>query len=229
MSKVKVLGISGSLRDEGGNSDIMLRELLKSVNRYGGEPKLIRLAGMNIKNCEGCASKTKEKELCTYPCIHDGLDDTSFLLNEIAQCDALAIATGVYWLSKSSWLQLLFEKMTALENNRYRITEKFGHDPLEGKPFAVLVSYESYGASSVAQNVSEALSGMGFAKVPYGSIPKPNILNGKLVRMGMRLIKVNSWAYIQNTIRLVGRDLVLRTEKLAGYQFDDGEFEEPRD
>jgi multimeric flavodoxin WrbA len=57
----KILGISGSLRGKEGNSDKMLREFMGYVERYGGEPEIIRLTDMNILTCEGCASKTKDK------------------------------------------------------------------------------------------------------------------------------------------------------------------------
>lgn len=224
----KILGISGSLRGAEGNSDKMLREFMAFVERYGGKPEIVRLTDINIITCEGCASKTKDKLAWTFPCVHDGLDDTSELLKKIIECDGLVVASGTYWGDKSSLVQQLFEKMTPLENNRYDILDKFNRDPIEGKHCAVLVSYNSYGASSVAESIDKALACMGFARGPYGVIPQPDILNGKLVRVGLKVLHIPYYDWIQNTMRLIARDMVIRSQLLADHQFDDGEFIEPR-
>jgi hypothetical protein len=150
------------------------------------------------------------------------------LLDKIIGCHGLIAASGTYWENKSSLLQGLFEKMTSLENNRYDIREEFNKDPIEGKHFAALVSYNSFGASSVAESIGRALSGMGFAKGPYGVIPQPDILNGKIVRIGLKVLHIPYYEYIQNTMRLIARDIVIRSQLLANHHFDDGEFIEPR-
>lgn len=118
--------------------------------------------------------------------------------------------------------------MTPLENNRYEIRNEFKRDPIEGKPFVALVSYNSYGASSVAESIARALSGMGFARCPYGAVPQPDMLNGKLVRVGLKVLKIPYYDYIQNLMRLLARDMIVRSQLLADHQFDDGEFIEPR-
>jgi multimeric flavodoxin WrbA len=225
---VKVLCISGSPRGEKSDSEKMLQLLINHIRKFGGEVELIRLADKNIMQCEGCYSTTRDGAKCTYPCIHQGKDDIGEILEKIISADSLAIATPIYWGTSSALVHRLIEKMTSLENNREEIEKKSGRDPMLGKPFALLCSQEAEGASMGLSHLTWALSGMGFMLLPWGMIFKPALLNRKLVRAGLRIIRERKFEWINNTIRLAARALVSVPRQLEGFSFDDHKVKEPR-
>jgi len=224
--KIKVLGISASPRVAGGvsHSDKMLMELLNQVHIFGGKSDRIVLAKKKIASCEGCYS-VKSSE-CVFPCIHT--DDTNEVLTEIANADAIVFATPVYWGSASSLLHILIEKMTALENNRWKITDEIGRDPLEGKPFVIIASQLMEGATQMMSQTSTALVQMGMFPVPYGFIFQHSLLLKRGVRLGLRVIGERRFAHTEIDIRLAARNLVGLSTLLknANYRFDDDAMRE---
>ncbi len=229
--KIGVLGISCSpRREEGGHkfsrSEHSLERLMEYVRGFGGETKLIRLSDKIIMPCEGCYSDSDNGKACVFPCIHE--DDTNSILRAIIGCDALVLATSIYWGAPSSLLRILIEKMTALENNAEDIRFLSGREPLEGKPFVLLASQDSEGASLALSQTTWALSHMGMMLLPYGMIFEPALLERPIVRMGLRLIGVQKFEWIDNSIRLAARNLVLLSQQLSGYKFDDYKVIEPK-
>lgn len=229
--KPRILGISCSPRREKkghkfSRSESLLEGLLRHVENFGGEAKMIRLADKIIMSCEGCYSDSEDGTKCTFPCVHE--DDTNAILNEIVACDALALATSIYWGGPSSLLRILIEKMTSLENNSEEIFRTSGREPLEGKLFVLIASQDAEGASLALSQTVWALSHMGMMLLPYGMIFEPALLERPIVRMGLRLIGVRKFEWIENATRLAARSLVLLPSLLAGYSFDDYKIIEPR-
>jgi multimeric flavodoxin WrbA len=221
--KIKVLGISASPRavDIGASlSDQMLSQLLYDAISFGGEAKKIVLAQKTIAPCEGCYSEGIKK--CVFPCVHED-DDTNEVLREIMNADALVIASPVYWGSAWSGLYALLQKITALENNRWKIFDETGRDPLEGKPFAILASELMEGATQMMSQISSALIAMGMFPVPYGLIFKHSLTSKRGVSLGLRLIGERRFAHTEIDIRLAARNLVELPKllKSARYRFDD--------
>ena len=229
--KVKVLGISCSPRreDEGhglSRSEYLLEKIMKYSRDFGGQTEIIRLSDKKIKICEGCYSDSKGGLACVFPCIHQ--DDTNLVLQAIIDCDALVFSTPIYWGGVSSSFRILVEKMTALENNAKDIFRAIGKEPLEGKIFALLASEDSEGASMALPQVAWAFNHMGMIIVPYGMIFEPALLQRTIVKLGLRLIGIRKFEWIENSIRLAARNLVLLPKQLSGYQFDDYKIDEPR-
>jgi multimeric flavodoxin WrbA len=233
--KIRVLGISASPRAAQENiksdinhgtslSDAMLVDLLNYIETFGGEAQIIRLAEKKIAPCAGCYSQ--EEKACVFPCIHED-DDTNQILEEIMKADALAFATPIYWGSVSSLLRILIEKMTVLENDRWNIYDRTGRDPVEGKPYVLLATQISEGASLALSQMVWSLNNMGLIFLPYGFIYKQSILNRKIVRLGLRLIGERKFEWAENTLRLAARNLVLFTAAIKDYSFDDDTEREP--
>ncbi|MDP3764636.1 MAG: flavodoxin family protein [bacterium] len=223
---MKLLGISASPRESGSRSEQLLVQLLNHAKGFGAEVELLRLQEKKILPCEGCYSK--KPWLCTFPCIHKDIDDTQLVLEKIIQVDALAIATPVHWGGSSSLLSTLLGKMTAIENNQDEIWKKYGKEPLAGKPFALIASQDGDGAAMALSQVNWALNHMGLFCVPWGMIFEPSILKRPIARVGLRLIGERKFEWIENTIRLAARNLVMLSEKLVDHEFDDGLIEEAR-
>lgn len=223
---MKLLGISASPRESGSRSEELLIQLLDHAKNFGAEVELLRLQEKHILPCIGCYSE--KPELCTFPCVHKGQDDTEEVLNKIIRADALAIATPVHWGGPSSLLSIFLGKMTSIENNQDEIRKEYGREPLAGKPFALIASQDGDGAAMALSQVNWALNHMGLFCVPWGMIFEPSILKRPVARMGMRLIGERKFEWIGNTIRLAARNLVLLSQRLVDHEFDDGLVEEPK-
>ncbi len=223
---IKVLGISASPRGSGSRSEQLLVKLLDHARTFGGEVELLRLSEKRILPCEGCYST--KPNLCTFPCIHQYIDNTHEVLEKIIHADALAIATPVHWGGPSTLLSTLIGKMTAIENNQDLIWKKYGKEPLAGKAFALIASQDGDGAAMALSQVNWAFNHMGMFCVPWGMIFKHSILERPVVRIGMKLIGEHKFEWIENTLRLAARNLVILPQLLAGHEFDDGEVKEPR-
>jgi len=229
--KVKVLGISCSPRrkekdHKSSRSERLLERLMDYVDDFGGQTEIIRLADRLILPCEGCYSDSDDGSTCTFPCVHQ--DDTNLVLESIIDCDSLVFATPVYWGAPSSLLRILIEKMTALENNSKEIFGLDGREPLEGKPFVMLASQDAEGASLALSQTAWSLSQMGLMLLPYGMIFEPALLERPIVRIGLRLIGMRKFEWVENSIRLAARSLVEMPKRLAGYSYDDYKVVEPR-
>lgn len=222
--KTRVLCISASPRKEGSRSEELLKKLIKRVWQYGGLVEEIRLAERKIQPCQGCYSEKPKK--CTFPCIHE--DDTNEILKAIIRADALAVSTPIYWGGPSSLLRILIEKMTALENNCDKIVINEHKEPLEGKPFVIVSSQDCEGASLALSQTAWAFCQLGLMLLPYGLIFEPILLKRPIVRFGLRLINERKFEWIENTIRLAARSLVLLPQELKSYTYDDYLVREPK-
>lgn len=219
-SSVKILGISASPHGNGSHSDKLLESLMEQASQFGGQTEIIRLVEKQMLVCEGCYKPGKWKD-CTYPCIHTE-DDTAEILQAIISADALVFATPVHWAGTSSLLQVLLEKMTAVENNRQQIYEDTGREPLEGKPFVGLASQMLEGGVLALTQLVWVLSNMGMFPLPYGLIVKPAALNRPVVRWGLHLIGEGGLEeFIKNNLHLAARNLVGVVKQMRGYKFDD--------
>lgn len=223
---VKIIAINGSLRGEEGAGAKLLNDFLAHVRDFGGQVQTITLAEKNIFPCAGCVSQGQGR--CTYPCVHRD-DDTNSVLQALINADAFVFMAPNYWAGVSSHLQLLLEKMTAIEENHYAIAFKDGREPLFGKPVVLLCSQEGEGASMTLGRLSWALNHMGVWVLPWGMIFKPALLNRGLVRFGMRVINERKFEWVDNTLRVSARNLVCLTAQLKelGYQWDDYKIIEP--
>ncbi|MDD2753491.1 MAG: flavodoxin family protein [Candidatus Portnoybacteria bacterium] len=223
---IKILGISGSPRGAKSSSHKMLETLLAHARSFGAETKVIMLCEKKMKPCEGCVSDSDRE--CEFPCIHCD-DDTNEILQAMIDADAFVFATPVHWSSPSAAIKILIDKMTAIEENRYEITFKNGKEPLFGNPCVLLASQEGDGANMALGWMAGQLRAMGVWALPWGQVFKPNLLNRKLVRIGLRVINQRKFEWVDNTMRADGRNLVLisRMLKESGYQWDDFKYLEP--
>lgn len=119
---MKAVGIVGSPRKEG-NTEILTAHCLKAIAEEGFETELVSLAGLDIKGCNHC-------EYCLK---NDGCsieDDFQSVYEKMAECDALIIASPVYFSSASSLVKGLLERAGYVS---------FRHNPFAGKVGGPLV------------------------------------------------------------------------------------------
>lgn len=120
----RLLGIVGSMRKLG-NCELFIKEISRLIPETH-ELGLIRLPELNIRPCTGC-----------YQCIIAGTcsqqdDDVSFVMESIAQADALILAAPVYFLGAQGSLKNLLDRGFFF----YRSVDRF-----RGKPCILTCTY----------------------------------------------------------------------------------------
>lgn len=151
-----IVGINGSPRKHGASAR-NLEKTLESVEKLGGQVKIVHLIDLNMAFCEGCDSEYPSK--CTYPCIHN--DDTRMLHELLLKADGFILATPTNWLERGGLTENFIDKLTALETmNRFMLKRKVA---------GVTVCCELYGAKGVAKRLKTTFRLMGM-KIPRGSV-----------------------------------------------------------
>lgn len=160
-SKVKVLGISGSSRQQPGmsKSEKLLLTALDNAKGLGAETKFLRLKDLNIRDCEG--NYSENPALCTYPCqtsLKYEDDQMQVVYDAILWTDVLVLATPIRWNNHTALLQKFVERMNAIENSDSWFGKKLIHD----KVAALIVIGHVDGLQHVAGNLFNFLSWLGF-------------------------------------------------------------------
>jgi multimeric flavodoxin WrbA len=125
--KIKVLGISGSARDEfdyaqeKSNSEALLEESIKECKKLGAETEIIQLRKFNIKSCKACYSTTNTH--CHYPCscyqkgTLEADDMSNILYKKVLEADAIIFATPVNNFKVSSLMSLFIDRCISLDGS----------------------------------------------------------------------------------------------------------------
>ena len=108
----RVLGIVGSPR-QGGNTEIMVDEILKGAKDAGAEVEKILLGEMAIAPCQACYSCRDEGK-----CVQ--LDDMQELFEKMKQSDIWVLGTPVYWWGPSAQLKAFVDRWLAKANDLER-------------------------------------------------------------------------------------------------------------
>ncbi len=104
---MKVLGFTGSPR-EGGNTEILVKEILKGASDAGAETKSFNLDKMDITACKACQHcKGNEGECATD-------DDMQEIYKELKEADAFILGSPVYMWQMSAQAKLFTDRLYAL-------------------------------------------------------------------------------------------------------------------
>ncbi len=125
--KIKVLGISGSARDEtdsaqeASNSEELLKKCLEHCKKLGAETELIPLRKYQIEYCKACYSTTNTQ--CHFYCscypkgTPAGDDMTNVLYDKVLWADAIIFATPVNNFKISSLMALFIDRCISLDGS----------------------------------------------------------------------------------------------------------------
>ena len=102
LSNCKVLGIVGSPR-RGGNTEILIDEVLSGAENAGALIKKVILNNLNINPCQACDSCRK-----TGKCIHN--DDMLELLEKMEQSDIWVLGTPIYWWGPTAQFKAFLDR-----------------------------------------------------------------------------------------------------------------------
>jgi len=124
--KIKVLGVSGSGRDEmdmaqeDSNSEELLRRCLKHCEKMGAETELLPLRKYEIRYCKACYSTTNTQchFYCTcYPKGEKGDDMTNMLYDKVLEADAIIFATPVNNFKISTLMATFIDRCISLDGS----------------------------------------------------------------------------------------------------------------
>lgn len=108
---MKVLGIYGSPR-KGGNTEILLEEMLKGAAKEGAEVDRLYVVDYVItpcKECHGCDE--------TGQCVI--LDDMEKIYPRLIDSDVIILASPIFFYGVTAWVKALIDRSQALWARKY--------------------------------------------------------------------------------------------------------------
>ena len=110
---MRVLGIAGSPR-RGGNTDMLLSEVMRGAARQGAEVKTITLSQLNIAPCQHCDG-----------CLETGRckveDDMQMVYDELERADRIVLASPVHFMGVTAQAKAMIDRCQALWAKKYRL------------------------------------------------------------------------------------------------------------
>ena len=108
----RVLGIVGSPR-RGGNTEILVDEILVGAAEAGADTEKIILNELNILPCQACDGCKDGGE-----CVQE--DDMSELLKQMERCQIWILGTPVYWWGPSAQLKAFIDRWYGANQNIFK-------------------------------------------------------------------------------------------------------------
>jgi len=108
---LKVLGIAGSPR-RGGNTDLLLSEVMRGAASRGAEVKTIILNDLTIAPCQHCDA-----------CLEIGRcrveDDMQMVYRELERADRLVLASPIHFMGVTAQAKAMIDRCQALWARKY--------------------------------------------------------------------------------------------------------------
>jgi len=110
-ARLKVLGIAGSPR-RGGNTDLLLAEVMRGAASRGAEVKTIVLDGLLISPCKHCDA-----------CLEAGnckiKDDMQMIYDELEQADRIVLASPIQFMGVTAEAKAMIDRCQCLWARKY--------------------------------------------------------------------------------------------------------------
>lgn len=111
--QVKILGLSGSPR-RGGNTDILLEEMLKGAEEQGARTEKIIISQLTFTPCIEC-----------HGCDEDGVcvlkDDMEEVYPKLLEADWIILASPIFFYGVTAWTKALIDRVQSLWVRKYRL------------------------------------------------------------------------------------------------------------
>jgi len=107
---MKLLGICGSHRKAGSNSEWMVKTVLESAKKHGARVELIRISDHDIKFCTAC-------DTCYAPDADNDCvikDDMRKIYKKLLEADGLVFGTPNYFRNVSAMMKNFMDRTNAL-------------------------------------------------------------------------------------------------------------------
>ncbi|MDD5438029.1 MAG: NAD(P)H-dependent oxidoreductase [Patescibacteria group bacterium] len=161
---MKVLGISGSAREEMGmaqeesNSERLLKVCLKDCQNLGAETELVQLRKYNIQHCKCCYSSVNTQ--CHFYCscypkgTPQGDDMSNLMYDKILGADAIIFATPVNNFKMSTLMAAFIDRCISLDGSLQPA------DPKSPKDKALNVKHMKF----IELTADDGMPGSGFVR-----------------------------------------------------------------
>jgi multimeric flavodoxin WrbA len=117
---IKVLGISGSPKQEKSSSEFLLRTALDAAKTVGDiDTELLRLADHELLPCTGCDNCVRQN-----PCPEDAKDDIPKILDKMEKADAIIFASPSYFATVPGILKNLMDRSRTRKMLNHRLRDK---------------------------------------------------------------------------------------------------------
>jgi len=128
---MKVLGIAGSPR-RGGNTDLLLAEVLRGAASKGAEVKTIVLNNLKFVPCQHCDACLKLGK-CRIE------DDMQTVYRELEEADRIVLASPIQFMGVTGQMKSMIDRLQALWARKYVLKVPPLGDKRERKGFFVSV------------------------------------------------------------------------------------------
>lgn len=141
MKPKKVLAINGSPRI-GGNTEILLKKILKVVEELGIKTEFLQIGGTNIHGCRACGACRKlQNKKCAFA---DDIFNSS--MGKMIEADAILLGSPTYFAGMTPELKALIDRSGYVANSNGRL---FRH-----KIGAGVIAQRRGGATSVLESIN---------------------------------------------------------------------------
>jgi len=111
--KVKVLGLFGSPR-RGGNTDLLLEEMLKGAQEWGAQIERIIISELKFSPCIECHGCDETGE-----CVLD--DDMKKVYPKLVEADCIILASPIFFYGVTAWAKAFIDRVQSLWVRKYRL------------------------------------------------------------------------------------------------------------
>ena len=108
---MRVLGFNGSPR-RGGNTDLLLAEVIRGAAGWGAEVKTIILNDLNFIACQHCDACLKTGR-CKYQ------DDMQMIYRELELADRIVLASPIHFMGVTAQMKVMIDRCQALWARKY--------------------------------------------------------------------------------------------------------------
>lgn len=187
--KMKVLGINCSPR-KGGNTELLIREVFKTLEANGIETEFVQLGTEKVKGCIACMKCSQEKD---NRCHQDN-EAINRCIKKIIEADGIIIGSPVYFADVSSQAKALIDVAGfAISGN------------LKGKVGAGVIAARRAGATHAFDSINH------FFLINEMIIPGSSYWNIGIGRDKGEVLKDEEG---MNTMRVLGENMAFLLKKL---------------
>jgi len=171
--KIKILGISGSARDEfdkaqeNSSSEALLIKCLNYCKKLGAETEIIQLRKFKIEHCKACYSTCNTQ--CHFYCscypkgTKEGDDMSNILYDKILNADAIIFATPVNNFSMSTFMKAFLDRCISLDGSLSPANPKSPKDKelnIKHMKFVEMTADNNISGSGMLRRFSGKVGGM---------------------------------------------------------------------
>ncbi len=130
-SKVKLIALNGSPR-RGGNTDLLLGELVRGAESKGATTLTILLNNLNISPCQHC-------DACLLAGQCRIQDDMQMVYRELESADRIVLASPLHFMSLTAQMKAMVDRCQAIWARKYRLKIPPLGEPRERRGFFLSV------------------------------------------------------------------------------------------